>query len=116
MDENLIEDDGGNLYPQAGLHAPPEVQAAIARFRDLPDAERAATPLLYWLLGDATQPFKMSKPDSTYLEESAVQGQYCKNCAFAYYRVNDGMFICSQIRGKIGENAWCRLWQQAGSI
>ena len=110
LGDDLIEDDEVNFYPQAGETAQPEIQAAIARFRELPEAERAEIPLLWWLLGDGSQPYKMSKPDSNYVDHSRSR-QQCQGCLHAYYRVADEAFICSVIRGIIEPKGWCRLWE-----
>lgn len=98
-------------YPKAGRNAPPEVQAAIERFRMIPPAEKANVPLLYWLLGDSTPAYKMSKEDSAYQSPTPVVGQTCGNCRFAYRNVVGKFFICSQIDGRIAPEAWCRLWR-----
>ena len=99
-----------NLYPKAGRFAQPEVQAAIERFRRLSPEERAKTALIWWLLGESSQPFKMSQKDSAYTELSS-NAQQCQNCRYFYgstfWRTN----ICSQIEGVgIRPEGWCRLW------
>lgn len=97
-------------YEAAGSRAQAEVQQAIERFRKLPLAERSDRPLLYWLLGEGTPAFKMSKEDSNY--QSVPQGkQRCANCEFAYKKVVRDQFICSQIEDDIKPQAWCRLWK-----
>jgi hypothetical protein len=97
-------------YEAAGSRAQPEVQQAIERFRKLPLVERKRHPLLYWLLGESTPAFKMSKEDSNY--QPVPQGkQRCDNCEFAYKKVVRNQFICSQIEGDIEPKAWCRLWR-----
>ena len=90
-------------YPKAGTHAPPEVRAAIHRWRTrVPPSIKKRIPLLYWLLGDSTMPYKMSKPDAKYGPAPArYRGQICGNCRFA----------CSQMEGRIKLGLWCRLWK-----
>jgi hypothetical protein len=66
-------------------------------------------PLLYFLLGSGTPPFKMSKEDSAY-QGRQVGKQRCDNCSSAYQNVVSGDFICSQVEGAIVPKAWCRLW------
>lgn len=97
-------------YETAGSRAQPEVRQAVKRFRTLTLAERKARPLLYWLLGEGTPAFKMSKEDSAY--QSTPKGkQKCGNCEFAYKKVVRNQFICSQIEGDIKPQAWCKLWK-----
>lgn len=106
-----------NEYPNAGIpgQAPPEVVEAVDRFRELPDDERAALPLLYWLLGDGTPPYKMGKEESRYgAPPPTAQGRICGNCRYGYARVINGQLLCSQIEGEIGWGAWCRLWRGGG--
>ena len=111
----LFEDRRGlerstHLYPDAGEDAPKEVKRAIDRFRRLPIAQRKEQPLLYWLLGEGTPDYKMSKLDSAYQEEPNGK-QQCSNCEFAYKKVVRDQFICSQISGDIKPKAWCKLWK-----
>jgi hypothetical protein len=99
-------------YPFAGgRKAPPEVQAAVERFRLLPESEKEKLPLLYWLLGEGTPPYKMSRIDSKYTVLSPVAGQNCANCIFTYLQPKRNVYICSQIAGTILPEAWCRLWR-----
>lgn len=101
----------GYTYPLAGgPNAQPEVQEAVERFRQLPLDERAEKPLLYWLLGSGTPPFKMSRIDSAY-QDKPFGFQKCGSCRFAWQRVKTGQYICSQIAQEIAPEAWCRLWK-----
>ena len=96
-------------YGLAGKQAPFEVREAIARWRKFPKKKRDSKPLLYWLLGSGTPPYKMTKKDSNYKGKS-YRGQNCGNCRYTFRRhVNDEL-ICSQIRGNVELNHWCRLW------
>jgi len=105
------KDPGPFAYACAGLHAQPEVKRAIERWhRRIPDRVKARLPLLYWLLGDGTPPFKMSKAASQY-GPSQVEGQRCANCRFAYQKVATGEVICSQVTGYIQLPLWCKLWR-----
>jgi hypothetical protein len=101
----------GYQYPEAGENAPDLIQQAIQRFHEeVPDDRKEDTPLLYWLLGDGTPSYKMSKPDSDYAEEPKGE-QKCGNCEYAYQEVVTGKLICSKVRGEIKLEHWCRLWE-----
>jgi len=97
------------FYESAGLKANKYIKQAIKEFRALPIEERRKKPLLYWLLGSGTPPYKMSKPDSNY-KSYGVNGQNCGNCRFTFRRYVNDELICSQIRGNIKLSHWCRLW------
>jgi len=112
-----------NLYREAGQKAPDSVKAAIEEFRKLSPEERAKTPLLWWLLGEGTPNYKMSKRDSEYVDVSKVKGQTCQNCKFLYKRMDDGKFICSQInendlpsQGEVKLAGWCNLWKPMENV
>ena len=100
-------------YPRAGLRAPPGVQLEIERFRRLPvvspAGDKTQMPLVYFLLGAGTPPYKMSKADSAY-QTRPVGSQRCGNCSSAYQNVVGREFICSQIEGTIEPESWCKLW------
>lgn len=100
-----------NQYPDAGKNAQPEVKKAIERFRKLPAEERSKKPLLYWLMGTGTQPYKMSKEDSQYTDKTHGK-QRCDNCVFAFKNVVSGKYICSQIQEEIKPAGWCNLWEE----
>ena len=101
--------EANNPNQVAGVNAPNGVKIAIARWRKLPKKIRDKKPLLYWLLGSGTPPYKMSKKDSNYIGKS-VKGMNCGNCRYTFRRhVNDEL-ICSQIKGNIILDQWCRLW------
>lgn len=103
----------------AGKNAQPEVKQAIKRF----EKERSPDDiLLYWLLGEGTPAFKMEKEDADYKAEPQ-EGQRCGNCEFAYsklyreksirgkYPAFGPRYICSQVRGPIKKDHWCRFWK-----
>lgn len=96
-------------YPNAGKQAPAEVKKAIADFRRLPIVTKRDLPLLYYILGDGTPPYKMDPKDADYVGHS-VNGQNCANCDSAYLHVGSQTYICDQIRDDIEPEAWCRLW------
>jgi hypothetical protein len=102
-----------NEYPDAGKNAQPEVVAAIHRFRTLTEDERAEYPLLYWLLGSGTPPYKMAKADVRYTDASTISNQRCANCRMSYKHVKGAPddYICSQIDGKIAPPGWCNRWE-----
>jgi len=97
-------------YPEAGKNAHPEVQKLIEEYRALPNAEKSKKPLLYWLLGSGTPPYKMSKDDSEYSDEADTDSQ-CGNCKFIYYGLETKNYICSQISGPIRKEGTCKLWK-----
>lgn len=97
-------------YKEAYDNAPAEVKAAIERFMRKPKAFRDNKPLLYFILGSGTPPYKMSKKDSLYADKS-INKQNCGNCIFTYIKYVDKKPICSQIRGTIKLAGWCKLWQ-----
>jgi hypothetical protein len=103
------------LYPQAGAKANPLVKKAIEQFRNLPNDAKADKPLLYWLLGSGTPPYKMSKKDSLYKGKS-YRGQNCGNCRFTFMRWVNKELICSQIQGNIELEHWCKLWASGDSV
>jgi len=107
----LIKEAENALYSDAGDDAPEEVKAAIERWRQMTPEERGDKPLLYWLLGSGTPPYKMSMEDSKYVDQSEVEGQYCKNCEYIYLKLANKQFICSQISGRVRPAGWCRLWK-----
>ncbi len=99
-----------NDYPQAGQPpAQPEIQQAVRRFRSLPIAEQARIPLLYWLLGSGTPPYKMAPGEAGYVNPS-TGAQTCANCAHAWQNPSTGVLICAMIRDPIVPAAWCRFW------
>ena len=97
-------------YKEAYDKAPAEVKAAIERFMRKPKAFRDNKPLLYFILGSGTPPYKMSKKDSLYVDKT-TKAQKCSNCVFTYIKYVDDKPICSQIRGTIKLGGWCKLWQ-----
>jgi len=99
-------------YAKAGDKAQPGIKKDIEAFHKLPPEEKAKTSLLWWLLGSTTQDYKMSKKDALYTEKSKVKNQKCSNCRFAYIHVVSGIHICSNMRGQIKPEAWCRLWEK----
>ena len=100
------------LFASAGRRAPREVQKAIERYRRLPEAQRAQKPLLYWLLGDGTPPYKFRKEEVQYgAPPPQVAGrQNCGNCVHAYVHLTSSTPICDLMRGVIAPQAWCNRW------
>jgi len=111
LNKIVDEEESQYIYPKAGQNAPQQVQDAIKEFRGLPEAKRKNIPLLYWLLGDSTPAYKMTKEESEYTDESEREDQQCGNCKFAYKKLVNGKLICSQISGRIQENGYCRFWK-----
>ena len=99
-------------HPDAGgKDAQPEVAKAVERFRKLPVEEREKKPLLYWLLGSGTQPYKTSREDSQYTDKTYGK-QRCDNCVHAFKNVVNDKCICSQIQEEIKPEGWCKLWEE----
>ncbi|GAG09711.1 unnamed protein product [marine sediment metagenome] len=99
-------------YPQAGRPpAQPEIQRAVRRFRSLPIEQRERRPLLYWLLGSGTPPYKTAPEDADYVDPSETPDQACSNCAHAWQNLGTGITICALIRDPIAPGAWCRFWE-----
>jgi hypothetical protein len=96
-------------YPDAGARAPAHVRQAILEYARLPAETKARVPLLYWLLGSGTPPYKMAASDAEYGAPPDYHYR-CGNCKYAFKHLSTGAYICSQIRGRIELNAWCRLW------
>ena len=109
MELSFFDNSGSNLYENAGLNANQHIQKAIEEFRQLSPEERAEKPLLYYLLGSGTPPYKMSKKDSNYIGKT-IKGMNCGNCRFTFMRYVNKQYICSQIEGDVKLNHWCRLW------
>jgi len=105
------DDIDEDQYPEVPVEDMPDgVKEEIERFKQLDDEQRDPQILLYWLLGGrGTPPYKMSKEESEYESESDGE-EYCGNCEYAYYSNETGELICSQIRGKIDWEGWCKLW------
>lgn len=96
-------------YQEAYEKAPLETKRVIESFHEKPKAFRDKKPLLYYVLGSGTPPYKMSKEASAYVDKSSGK-QNCANCIFAFQSVVKKTVICSQIRGKIRLAGWCKLW------
>jgi hypothetical protein len=103
------------LYPKAGVNANPYVKKAIRQFRMLPNDVKENKPLLYWLLGSGTPPYKMSKKDSQY-QGKPYRGQNCGNCRFTFMRLLNKELICSQIAGNVEIEHWCKLWMNGDTL
>ena len=107
--------DNEYLYPKAGLNANPYIKKAIKEFHKLPNEAKENKPLLYWLLGSGTPPYKMSKKDSEY-QGKPFRGQNCGNCRFTFMRWTNKELICSQIAGNIELDHWCKLWMNSDDV
>jgi len=94
-------------YPRAAENAPADVKSLVDAI--LAGGLPEDLPLLYAILGSGTPPYKMSREDSEYQSEPSGN-QMCANCEYAYKKVVRDRYICSQIRGPIELDGWCRLW------
>jgi hypothetical protein len=97
-------------YPRAGKESPPEVKKAIAKFHQLPEFVKETTPMLDFLLGGSTQPYKMAPKDAEYVSKQSGK-QNCANCKYSYGHCQSGKYVCSMIAGNIAPAGWCRLWE-----
>ena len=107
--------DNDYLYPKAGINANKHIKQAIEEFRRLPNKEKQNKPLLYWLLGSGTPPYKMSKKDSKY-KRNSYRGQNCGNCRFTFMRWVNKELVCSQIQGNVELDHWCKLWVGSDNV
>lgn len=115
LDAEIRNVNNNFIYPKAGINANRYVQKAIQEFRTLPNNVKEQKPLLYWLLGSGTVPYKMSKKDSLY-QGKPFRGQKCGNCRFTFMRWVNKELICSQIQGNIKLEHWCNLWVGSDSV
>jgi hypothetical protein len=99
-------------YSEALKNAPKWIKEAYLEFEKLSDSEKNKTPFLYFVLGKGkgTPPFKMSKKDSGYINPSANKKFICGNCIFYYVNPVKKIGVCSQIRGNVKHDAYCKLW------
>ncbi len=96
-------------YQEAYDKAPKETKRVIESFQRETKALRDKKPLLYYILGSGTPPYKMSKEDSKYVDKASGK-QNCGNCIFTFQNYVKKTYICSQIRGTIKLGGWCKLW------
>ena len=96
-------------YQEAYDKAPKETKRVIESFQRETKALRDKKPLLYYILGSGTPPYKMSKEDSKYVDTASGK-QNCGNCIFTFQNYVKKTYICSQIRGTIKLGGWCKLW------
>lgn len=99
-------------YSEALKRAPKWIKLAYSEFDKLSDIEKSRTPFLYFVLGKGkgTPPFKMSKKDSGYVSKSANPKFICGNCIFYYVNPVKKIGVCSQVRGNVNDEAYCKLW------
>ena len=96
-------------YQDAYDKAPKETKRVIESFQNEPKELRDKKPLLYYILGSGTPPYKMGKKESGYVDVSSGR-QKCANCIFTFQNTVKKTYICSQIRGTIKLGGWCKLW------
>lgn len=105
MDETIKQ------YEKAYEIANPQVKVAIKEFLKKPKEYRESVPLLYYLLRAGTMSYKMSKEVAEYVNESHLKTQNCKNCIFGFENLVTKKAVCSQMRGFIAYEGWCKLWK-----
>jgi|TARA_R110000787_G_C13385506_1_gene442177 hypothetical protein len=98
-------------YQQAYDKAPEDVKLIILDFMKLPKEQRTEQALLWYVLGQSTAPYKMSKAVANYSDIVQGQKEKCGNCQFQYLRTHNNKYICSQMRGEIMPSGWCKLWE-----
>lgn len=103
------------FYARTGRKAPKLVQLAIAQFRQLPLGVRSRVPLLFWLLGSSTAPFKFTQPEASYGPARDVQ-RTCGNCLSLYLHCGTNQLICSQVAGLVRASDSCRHWKANVSL
>ena len=96
-------------YQEAYDLASKETKRVIESFQNEPKELRDKKPLLYYILGSGTPPYKMGKKESGYVDVSSGR-QKCANCIFTFQNTLKKTYICSQIRGTIKLGGWCKLW------
>jgi len=101
-----------NQYIEAYKIAPVQTKKLIVKYMSMPKSFRDKKPLLYYILGAGTPPYKMGRNESHYTDVSTVPFQDCANCIFAFQSVLKKHYICSQIRGNIEPKGWCHLWNR----
>lgn len=111
--EQINDDSDTFSYSEARKINKPWIQEAIVEYDKLSREEKEKIPLLYYILGDSTPTFKMSKEDARYTDKSNISNQACATCEFIYLKLANKKHICSQIRGHIKLSGWCRLWKKA---
>ena len=99
---------GSDQYAEAKANAPEFVRKAI---EEIPPENLKDRALLYQILGTGTPAYKMSKEAAEYIDKSETEDQTCGNCKSAYLRVANKHYICSQMRGEIKPEAWCKVWK-----
>lgn len=104
------QEEGNFDYTDAGTDAPEEIKKVIEEFHSLPDSVKKNKPLLYYILGSGTPPYKMSRKDSEYTDQAKNPETTCANCEYAYQKVISEKYICSQIRDEIQPPGWCNQW------
>lgn len=97
-------------YKDAREAAPAGIRDEIERFDQMSDEYKQGRALLYHILGTGTPDYKMDPADADYVDKAKSE-QNCLNCRFAYHQPKRDAYICSQIRGRIRPEAWCRLWK-----
>lgn len=98
-------------YQKAYAKAPDDIKAIILDFMRLPKDKRKEIPLLWYILGQSTAPYKMSKAVAEYSDIAVGSKENCGNCMFQYLRTYNKKYICSQMRGEINPSGWCKLWK-----
>mgnify|MGYP003140310448 CR=1 FL=1 len=98
-------------YRKAFDNAPVEIKERILEFQQLPIEERKRLPLLWFVLNQSTAPFKMSKAVANYVDINQGSKENCGNCMYQYLRTYNKKYICSQMRGEINPQGWCKLWK-----
>lgn len=106
----FLEQDENGLDQYSDLPLEEVHEGVREAIEDWQDADEDG-PLLYWLLKSGTPPYKMSKEESNYTDEAQDPRYSCATCEFLYTETGSGQHVCSQIRGFVEPEGWCKLWE-----
>lgn len=100
-------------YKDALKDSPEWIKMAWEEYQKMGAEYMSNHPFLWFVLGKGkgTMPFKSSKKDAKYVHPSPYKGAYCGNCIFYYVQPIRKTKVCSQMRGKVGYDAFCKLWE-----
>ena len=99
-------------YSDALKDAPEWIKLAWKEYNNMGKDYMYNNPFLWFVLGKGkgTPPYKSSKKDSKYIDPTPYPKLYCGNCIFYYIQPLRKIGLCSQIRGKVDYDAFCKLW------
>lgn len=100
-------------YSEALKDSPEWIKTAWIEYNKMGKDFMLKHPFLWFVLGKGkgTPPFKASKKDAKYIDPSPYKGAYCGNCIFYYIQPVRNRKLCSQMRGSVDYDAFCKLWE-----